>query len=95
MMYMVSKFFLNSILAISDEDKIESIAVKAAGITQSQANIFSIRTEGLDFDSLPGFVDTVKEVFKLDKLTIGLVLENGCSYMELDLFWELNSCHHS
>lgn len=75
MMYMASKFFLNSILAISDEDKIESIAVKAAGITQSQANIFNIRTEGLDFDSLPGFVDTVKEVFKLDKLTIGLVLE--------------------
>ena len=24
---------------------------------------------------MPGFVDTVKEVFKLDKLTIGLVLE--------------------
>jgi hypothetical protein len=75
MIYMASKFFLNTIMAITDEDKIEAIAVKAAGITQSQANIFNIRTEGMDFDSLPGFVDTVKEVFKMDKLTIGLVLE--------------------
>lgn len=76
MMYMASKFFLSSVLNIIDNDqKIEQIAIKAADITESQANAFQIRTESLDFYSLPGFINSIKHVFKLDKLTLGLVLE--------------------
>ena len=73
--YLAAKYFLTTVTNTDDEDRIEDIAVKAAEITEAQARIFSISTSSVEFDSLPAFVDDLKEVFKLPKLSITLIIE--------------------
>lgn len=75
MLYLASKFFLYNHLKLTDDDKVNEVAMKVADITESQQNIFNIATEGKDVKTLPGFVDTVKTIFKMDKLTLSLVIE--------------------
>jgi hypothetical protein len=75
MMYLASKYFLYNQLQITDDDKVNEIAMKVADITESQQNIFNILTRSKDLTTLQGFVDTIKEVFKINKLTLSLVIE--------------------
>lgn len=75
MMYLASKFFLYNQLQITDDDKVDEIAKRVADITDSQQNVFNIISEGKDLKTLPGFVDAVKEIFKMNKLTLSLVIE--------------------
>ena len=73
--YLSAKYFLTTVAGLDDEERIEDIAIKAADITESQARIFSISTSNVTFDSLPSFIDDLKEVFKIPKLSITLVIE--------------------
>ena len=75
MMYLSAEYFLYNHLKLTDEDKIHEIAMKVADINESQQNIFNIVSEGKDLKTLPGFVDTVKTIFKMNKLTLSLVIE--------------------
>ena len=75
MMYLSAEYFLYNQLKLTDEDKIHEIAMKVADINESQQNIFNIVSEGKDLKTLPGFVDTVKTIFKMNKLTLSLVIE--------------------
>lgn len=75
MLYLASKFFLYNQLKLTDDNRVNEIAMKVADITESQQNLFNIATEGKDVKTLPGFVDTVKTVFKMEKLTLSLVIE--------------------
>ena len=73
--YLSAKYFLTTVANIEDEERIEDIAVKAADITEAQARVFNISTSSVVFNSLPAFVDNLKDVFKLPKLTLTLVIE--------------------
>jgi len=73
--YLSSKYFLTTVIGLDDEDKINAIAVKSSDITDSQDRIFGLATSNVKFDSLPGFIEDIKDVFKLEKLTITLVIE--------------------
>ena len=73
--YMAAKYFLTVVAGIEDEDRIDDIAAKSADLTESQARIFSISASNVHFESLPTFVEDLKTVFKLDKLTLSLVIE--------------------
>ena len=75
MLYLSSKYFLFNHMQLEDEDRINEIAIKASGITESQARIFNIASEGNDLETLPGFVDTIIKLFKLEKLTLSVVIE--------------------
>lgn len=75
MMYLSAEYFLYNHLKLTDEDKIHEIAMKVADITESQQNIFNIVSDGKDLKTLPGFVDAVKAIFKMNKLTLSLVIE--------------------
>lgn len=75
MMYLSAEYFLYNHLKLTDEDRIHEIAMKVADITESQQNIFNIVSDGKDLKTLPGFVDTVKTIFKMNKLTLSLVIE--------------------
>ena len=74
-MYLSAEYFLYNHLKLTDEDRIHEVAMKVADITESQQNIFNIVSEGKDLKTLPGFVDTVKTIFKMNKLTLSLVIE--------------------
>ena len=74
--YLASKYFLTTVAGIEDyESRVNDIATKASEITEAQARIFSISTSEVNFDSLPAFVDDLKTVFKLPKLSLTLVIE--------------------
>lgn len=73
--YLSAKYFLTTIAGLEDEDKINAIAVKAAEITDSQDRIFGLATTNVKFDSLPGFVDDLRDVFKLEKINLTLLTE--------------------
>jgi len=75
LLYLSSKYFLMNQLQMDDEDRVNEIAIKASGITESQARIFNIASEGNDLETLPGFVDTVIKLFKIEKLTFSVVIE--------------------
>lgn len=75
MMYLSAEYFLYNHLKLTDEDKIHEIAMRVADITESQQNIFNIVSDGKDLKTLPGFVDAVKTIFKMNKLTLSLVIE--------------------
>lgn len=75
MMYLSAEYFLYNHLKLTDEDRIHEIAMKVADINESQQNIFNIVSDGKDLKTLPGFVDTVKTIFKMNKLTLSLVIE--------------------
>lgn len=75
MMYLSAEYFLYNHLKLTDEDRIHEIAMKVADINESQQNIFNIVSDGKDLKTLPGFVDTVKTIFKMKKLTLSLVIE--------------------
>ena len=67
MMYLSAEYFLYNHLKLTDEDRIHEIAMRVADINESQQNIFNIVSEGKDLKTLPGFVDAVKEIFKMNK----------------------------
>lgn len=75
MMYLSAEYFLYNHLKLTNEDRIHEIAMKVADITESQQNIFNIVSDGKDLKTLPGFVDAVKTIFKMNKLTLSLVIE--------------------
>lgn len=75
MMYLSAEYFLYNHLKLTDDDRIHEIAMRVADITESQQNIFNIVSDGKDLKTLPGFVDTVKTIFKMNKLTLSLVIE--------------------
>lgn len=75
MMYLSAEYFLYNHLKLTDEDRIHEIAMRVADITESQQNIFNIVSDGKDLKTLPGFVDAVKTIFKMNKLTLSLVIE--------------------
>lgn len=75
MMYLAAEYFLYNHLKLTDEERIQEIAMRVADINESQQNVFNIVSEGKDLKTLPGFVDTVKELFKMNKLTLSLVIE--------------------
>lgn len=75
MMYLSAEYFLYNHLKLTDEDRIHEVAMKVADITESQQNIFNIVSDGKDLKTLPGFVDAVKTIFKMNKLTLSLVIE--------------------
>lgn len=74
-LFISAMYFMKNILGIEDEDRCEEIAAKAADITDSQVNAFSILLEGKDLSSINGLVDTMKDVFNLDRLTLTVVTE--------------------
>lgn len=75
MMYLSAEYFLYNHLKLTDEDRIHEIAMRVADITESQQNIFNIVSDGKDLKTLPGFVDAVKTIFKMNKLTLSVVIE--------------------
>lgn len=75
MMYLSAEYFLYNHLKLTDEDRVHEIAMRVADINESQQNIFNIVSEGKDLKTLPGFVDTIKEIFKMNKLTLSVVIE--------------------
>lgn len=75
MMYLSAEYFLYNHLKLTDENRIHEIAMRVADITESQQNIFNIVSDGKDLKTLPGFVDAVKTIFKMNKLTLSLVIE--------------------
>lgn len=75
MMYLSAEYFLYNHLKLTDDDRIHEIAMRVADITESQQNIFNIVSDGKDLKTLPGFVDAVKTIFKMNKLTLSLVIE--------------------
>ena len=73
--YLAAKYFLTTVVGLDDEDKINAIAVKASEITDSQDRIFGLATSNVKFDSLPSFIEDIKDALKVDKLTMTLVIE--------------------
>jgi hypothetical protein len=73
--YLAAKYFLSTVAGLDNEDKINSIAAKAAELTDSQERIFGLATSSVNVSSLPAFIDDLKNVFKLDKLSLTLVIE--------------------
>ena len=73
--YMAGKYFLITIAGLDNEERIDDIAAKSAELTESQSRIFNLATSNVQYNSLPSFIDDLKEVFKLDKLNFTLVIE--------------------
>lgn len=73
--YLASKYFLSTVVGIEDDDKINAIAIKASEITDSQDRIFGLATSNVTVNSLPTFIEDLKNVFKLEKLSLTLFTE--------------------
>lgn len=74
-MFISAVYFMKKHLGITDDDKCTEIASKVAAITDSQERVFSILLEGKDLSSINGLVDTMKDIFKLDRLNLTIVVE--------------------
>ena len=74
-MYVAAKYYLNNVLGIDNEDKINDVAAKAANLTPTQKSTFGILTDNKDLGSIMGLVDANKELFHLNNLTLSLLLE--------------------
>lgn len=75
MRFYAAKFFLINVMQLTNEDKINSIAAKACEAKELEAKAFDVVTNDEDFKTIESFVALVKKIFKLDKLTVSLVIE--------------------
>lgn len=74
-MYLASKYYLNNILGIDSEEKVEGVAAKASNLTPTQKSTFGILTDNKDLGSIAGLVEANKDLFHLKNLTLSVLLE--------------------
>jgi hypothetical protein len=78
-LYLSSRYYLENILRLDDDTTIHSIARKISGITEMKENtydyILSKDPKNYPFTDLKKFVYFLAEEFKIDKLTLDLVVE--------------------
>lgn len=76
LLYHTARFFFAGVCRLDiDEDRANDLAAQAAGISNTEYQVFNIITKEDDYKTLPEFIDLLKRVFKLDKLTLSLVVE--------------------
>lgn len=79
--YLAARYFLINVACMDDEDRVRSIARKVSGITEMKENTYDFMVmknakKGEDPFRCPiGFTKLVAQEFKIEKLTLDIILE--------------------
>lgn len=79
-LYLSAMYYLDNICGIENEDRSRAMARKLAGITEREENMYNIAMVGFghsedSYLNIKTFVDTLRDVLKIPKLTLDVVVE--------------------
>lgn len=73
-MYYSAKYFLMNVMRL-DEDKATSIAMKVSKATETNVNVYDMTSSDDSFTGLDKFITFIGTTFKMEKLSLNLVVE--------------------